>query len=325
MANQENELLDRLDRFCDAVPRSAARPEELGNYVLFVREGVDGWPFYARPRRGASAPPAAADITTVRARQRELGVPESFEWIHEVRPDLLAIVRSAGLGVHQAPLMVLDPARLPPADQFPDVSVRLLDPTSSRFANDVAAWYQITRDSFGATANTSGTLPTVGTPTPELVTVTFPTVDSGGDRDQAGSPASVGGPATATADPTPSTSDPSGDPIEQERLTVGSGARAIALGSLTGDGTADLAAPVATGAANRVDDVAEIVGVGTLPAARRRGLGAAVTTALARHALDHGVALVFLAAGDDNAAVIYHRLGFRRVGTACVAEPGANP
>jgi len=75
------------------------------------------------------------------------------------------------------------------------------------------------------------------------------------------------------------------------------------------------------GALLRVDDVAEVAGVGTLPAARRRGLGAAVTVALARTALDGGARTVLLSAGGAAQARLYARLGFRRVGTACIAEP----
>ncbi|MGH3715384.1 MAG: GNAT family N-acetyltransferase, partial [Micromonosporaceae bacterium] len=62
----------------------------------------------------------------------------------------------------------------------------------------------------------------------------------------------------------------------------------------------------------------------TLPVVRRRGLGAAVTAALARHALAHGVDLVYLSAGSDDIARVYQRIGFRRIGTACIAEPGGH-
>ena len=71
------------------------------------------------------------------------------------------------------------------------------------------------------------------------------------------------------------------------------------------------------------DDVAEIVGVATLPSARRRGLGAALTATLARQLLDAGTDLVFLSAGSEEIARVYLRVGFRRIGTACIAEPAA--
>ncbi|MGZ8597403.1 MAG: GNAT family N-acetyltransferase [Actinomycetota bacterium] len=69
-----------------------------------------------------------------------------------------------------------------------------------------------------------------------------------------------------------------------------------------------------------LDGASEIVGVATLPAFRRRGLGAAVTGALVADALERGVETVFLSADDDDVARVYARVGFRRVGTACAAS-----
>jgi predicted GNAT family acetyltransferase len=78
--------------------------------------------------------------------------------------------------------------------------------------------------------------------------------------------------------------------------------------------------PVSVGSFHPLDDVAEIVGVGTLPSYRRRGLGAAVTALLVEEAVRR-VSTVFLSAGDDAVARIYARLGFRALATACIAEP----
>ncbi len=69
--------------------------------------------------------------------------------------------------------------------------------------------------------------------------------------------------------------------------------------------------------------MAEIAGVATLPSARRRGYASQLTASLARNALENGVQLVFLSAGDDDVARLYSKVGFRRVGTACIAEPAA--
>jgi ribosomal protein S18 acetylase RimI-like enzyme len=80
---------------------------------------------------------------------------------------------------------------------------------------------------------------------------------------------------------------------------------------------------LATGGLQGADSVREIVGVATLPAARRRGLGAAVSAALARHALDSDADLVFLSAASEDVARVYARIGFHRVGTACLAAPPA--
>ncbi len=79
--------------------------------------------------------------------------------------------------------------------------------------------------------------------------------------------------------------------------------------------------PVAVGSHQPVGDATEVVGVGVLPAFRRRGLGAAVTSALVEEALARGVRTVFLSAGDEAIARVYARLGFERVGTAGAAEP----
>jgi GNAT superfamily N-acetyltransferase len=83
----------------------------------------------------------------------------------------------------------------------------------------------------------------------------------------------------------------------------------------------DADGPLAVGSHQPVGDVTEIVGVGTLPVARRRGLGAAVTSRLVDDAHGRGVEIVFLSAGSEDIARVYARLGFRRIGTACIAEP----
>jgi GNAT superfamily N-acetyltransferase len=93
--------------------------------------------------------------------------------------------------------------------------------------------------------------------------------------------------------------------------------RAEAVASTPAEGV------LARGALQGAGNAAEIVGVATLPSARRRGLGAAVSAFLARHARETGHDLVFLSASDEAVARVYARVGFRRVGTACIAEPAA--
>ena len=78
---------------------------------------------------------------------------------------------------------------------------------------------------------------------------------------------------------------------------------------------------IAAGSYQLADGIAEITGVGVLPASRRRGLGAAVTHALALDALARGARTVFLSATDATVARVYARLGFREIGTAMIAEP----
>ncbi|SCG37296.1 GNAT family N-acetyltransferase [Micromonospora halophytica] len=278
MDSQHRELFARLERFYDAVPRDAARGEEHGGLVLFVREGT-GWPFYARARLDATAPPSLADVAAVRERQRELGLPEAFEWVHETTPDLLAVARAAGLGVLEAPLMVLDPAAVGDPATFTDVPVRMLDPDAPGFAADVAARRAVAAVGFAA----AGTARGEAGPT---------------ERDAAVTELDVAA-------------------LDEERARIADGRRLSALAATTTEGT------LASGMAMRVGDVAEIAGVATLPAARRRGLGAAVTATLARELLAAGTDLIFLSAGSEDIARVYLRVGFRRVGTACIAEPTA--
>jgi ribosomal protein S18 acetylase RimI-like enzyme len=83
----------------------------------------------------------------------------------------------------------------------------------------------------------------------------------------------------------------------------------------------DAEGPLAVGSHQPVGGVTEVAGVATLPAARRRGLAAAVTSELVRDALARGIQLVFLSAQDEDVARLYRRLGFRRLATAMIAEP----
>jgi ribosomal protein S18 acetylase RimI-like enzyme len=123
---RDNEVIERIDAFCDAVPRRQARAEEYGPLVIFVPSGP-GWPYYARPKRGPRPPVTAADVRAVRARQRELIIPESFEWIEQTAPDMAAAAMQAGLEVRSHPLMVL--AGDPQMPLLPDgVMVRVVSP-----------------------------------------------------------------------------------------------------------------------------------------------------------------------------------------------------
>jgi len=79
--------------------------------------------------------------------------------------------------------------------------------------------------------------------------------------------------------------------------------------------------PVAVGSHQPLGGVSEIVGVGTLPALRRKGLGAALTSALAGDAFARGVEVVFLSAGDEAVARVYSRVGFRTIGRVGAAGP----
>jgi len=239
------------------VPRSAARVEEVGPFTLFV--GTGAWPYYARPRLGEAHTFTRADVEAVRERQRALGVPEAFEWVHETTPSLQAVMDAEIL---EAPLMVLDRAawRAPEAS----ATLRLFGPdddlATARAVQDVAFAH-------GGTA------------------------------------AGPEGIAERDAVERPDTS------FVRERIA--DGLSVLAVAELAGE-------PVAAGMHQPLGTTTEIVGVATLPAVRRQGLGGAVTGALVEHALANDVETVFLSAGSEDIARVYGRLGFRRIGTACI-------
>jgi ribosomal protein S18 acetylase RimI-like enzyme len=269
------EVIERIDAFCDAVPRRRARADEYGPLVLFVPTGP-GWPYYARPRRSPRPPVTAANIRAVRARQRELIIPESFEWIEQVAPEMALAAAEAGLEVQPHPLLVLDlaePAQIPPLPPLPPrITVRVVAPEDQEL-----------------------------------------------DRIWAVPAVAFGHPGTAVGDAGPAerdkiAADHDGGTIAmlRERLRSGHSVLVAAFGP---DG------PLAAGSCQAMDGIAEITGVGVLPAERRKGLGAAVTALLARDALERGVQTVFLSASDAEVARVYARIGFREIGTAMIAEP----
>jgi ribosomal protein S18 acetylase RimI-like enzyme len=269
-AASAEEAIARIETFCDAVPRQRARAEDHDPLVLFVTEGP-GWPYYARPRRGRRGRITAGHVRAVRARQRELRVPESFEWIEETAPELAAAAAAAGLVVAAHPLMVLDGAlrRTAPPGGVIVRAVRWDDP-------DLAGIVAVPDVAFGH--------PGTGT-----------------------------GPAgPAERDKLAADRDPAGIARMRELLAAGHSVLAAAFGDQ---------GPLAAGSCQSVNGVAEITGVGTLPSARRRGLGAAVTAELADLAMAGGAHTVFLSASDNTVARVYARLGFRHIGTAMIAEP----
>lgn len=268
------ELLDRLEQYYDAVPRSGARVEDFGPLTLFIREGQD-WPFYARPTPEWSGAVSAADVNRVRARQRELGIPESFEWVAETAPALRAAVEQAGLAVHEHPLMVLGPDLPTPA--VPEVADGVV-------------------------------FRTVGPDDPVLPSALVV-------PDLAFAEPGTGGGVVGLAELGEAVRGRAGDgSVERVAARILAGLTCVAAAV---EGSTALCA----GQHQPVGAVTEIVGVGTLPTARRRGLAHAVTAVLVADARSRGVETIFLSAGDDDVARIYARLGFRTVATALIAEP----
>lgn len=124
-------LCVRIERYYAAVPLLFADAEVFGPLRLYVRKEPGtpyyGGPSHAQPVAGDSETVTADDIARVRARQRELGVPEAFEWLAQSAPALRSRIESVGLPVDERPLMVLDPQRPLPEQPLPDgVTLRVL-------------------------------------------------------------------------------------------------------------------------------------------------------------------------------------------------------
>lgn len=250
-------LYSTLETYYDAAPRPTATAEEIGPFTLFLRTRESGWPFYARPSLGHDGAFALADVEAVRERQRELDVPESFEWVHENAPTLLAAAREAGLRVAECPLLVLPDGAETFIPPLPDgCRVTMLSPDSPDLTAAVAA----------VGAGFAG-------------------------RD------------------------------ELEERGAGRMADLMRSGLTAMAGAYDGQGAVGGGSHSPRGATSELTGIAVLPRARRQGVGAAVTATLVADARARGASTVFLSAQDDAVARVYERIGFQRVGTACVGEP----
>ena len=264
------EVLRRIERYYDAVPRRFARVEELGPFTLFLGEPA-GWVYYGRPRLGAQAPFDAAAVGSAMDRLGRLGLPAVLEWVHETTPDLLDAVRAEGsLDVEEIPLMLVTKLSGAATRDLPDgVSVRML-----------------------------------GDGEPDAVAASRAVADVG-----------FAAAGTAAGAEGPDQRDSAGKAVQQRVLDlIREGALRVAVAEHPQHGV------LATGRSMPVAGVTEIVGVATLPSARRQGLGGAVTAALVEDAHLGGVETVFLTASSEDVAQVYRRVGFDRIGTGYTAE-----
>lgn len=269
MLSRVSDVLSVLETYYDTAPRAHARTEEVGPFTMFLKQG-EGWDYYARPRLGFTGEIETADVDAVRALQRDLGVAENLEWVHETTPSLLSAVTASGppdhavLSVARCPLLVL------PADPSPIAG------PGRRVDADVTARVR-----------------PVGLD--DDLDLVFGVIHAGFEGTDA--------------------------------VTPRSSTRQVALireGLLSVVAAFDEHGNVIGGGSHGPrDDTTELTGITVLPRARRRGIGAAITAALVDDAFDRGVKTVFLSAQDDTVARVYERVGFVRVGTACIAEPSS--
>ncbi|MER5832918.1 GNAT family N-acetyltransferase [Streptomyces sp. NPDC002130] len=124
-------LRARIEQYYATVPFLFSDAEGFGPLRLFVRRKPGapyyGGPSHAQPTAEGASAVTAADVSQVRARQRELGVPEAFEWLAEAAPRLRSCIEAVGLPVAERPLMALDPHhRLDPQPLPEGVRLRVL-------------------------------------------------------------------------------------------------------------------------------------------------------------------------------------------------------
>jgi ribosomal protein S18 acetylase RimI-like enzyme len=262
-------VLERIEVYLDAAPRSATEPEAVGKFTLFRPLGP--WSYYARPRLGLAEQIGSEDVDELRSRQRDLKLPEKIEWVAEITPSLSAAARESGLSVHEYPLLVLKSREGASIDVPKGVEIRLVDADDEEFA----LAHAVAAVGFGAAGTQIG---------PQGVK----------ERDKC---------AVAMKPPVVE--------FMRERARRGWSISYAAF---------DETGPIAVGTHQPVAGATEIVGVATLPVARRRGIAAALTAALVADALGRGVATVFLGADSDDVARVYERVGFTRIGATGAAE-----
>jgi ribosomal protein S18 acetylase RimI-like enzyme len=268
MSTRPHALIDRIETYLDAAPRSRTEVEDVGPFTLF-RSRL-GQPYFARTSLGwAPGYATAVDVRAVCARQRDLGLPERIEWLSEIAPYLGTACVDAGLRVTRHPLLVHHEAVAVPV---PDgITVRRID-----HADDAAvpAAQVVARLAFAS---------------PDTAVADIGSIDR----------------QRALDTWTPDSSD-------ELRRRIAAGESVVVVAE-------DEQGVICSGGHNPIDDVTEIVGLGTLPAYRRQGLGAAVTDTLVADAIRRGVEVIFLSADNDAVARVYERVGFQRIGTACTA------
>jgi ribosomal protein S18 acetylase RimI-like enzyme len=281
-------LLATLERYYDTAPRAQATTEEVGPFTLFLKKG-EGWDFYARPRLGLTDDITPADVAAVRARQRELGVAENIEWVHETTPSLLAAVKATPSPTTPSPATASPTTASPATDSLGTVApLAVAECPLLLLPADPSPIQGFSRR---VVADMTARVRTVG-------------LDD--DLDAVVSVIHAGFEGTDEVIPRSANRQVA---LIKEGL-LGMVAAYDEHGRVVGGGSH-----------GPRGDTTELTGIAVLPRARRRGIGADITRALVEDAQSRGVGTVFLSAQDDAVARVYERVGFVRVGTACIAEP----
>ena len=283
-------LLQRIDAYLDAVPRPNADTIDLGALTLFVSRSV--WPYYARPTRETNSLITVEVVQRAIEASRQNAMEPSIEWVHELHPGLTQAARMTGMSVTLHPLLVFDQTASGSTSDVEGYHIRVLRAGDPGLAHDVAMAHAVTQLAFA-----------------DFRPLPIPDAESNpplSDREAADKIAIA---------------DPAGHAAHLlTRLTEGRTDLVIAE---------DDQGIVAAGSIQPVTSIvdhagvtfsaAEITGIGTLPSARRKGLGAALTATLTDVARARGCDVIFLSAADEATAEIYRRVGYRDVGRAGAA------
>lgn len=274
-------LRTRLEAYYDTVPRAASDVEEHGPLTLFVARG--GWPYYARPR---------LDGTPGRGGPGQITADDVRAVLNRQRE--LGVPRALEW-VHETTPTLFSAARAA-GMRVEECPLLVLGGEPAARSRDLGTSdvdvHVITADD------------------PELRLVRAAIAVGFGHAGTGVGKASVE--ASVQERDAEAAADPGAAARTAAQIAAG---RSVLVGAVDPQ-----AGPVGGGSHNPRGGVTEIVGVGVLPAFRRRGIAGAVAAALARDALGSGVGTVFCGAQDEDVARIYRSVGFHRVGTACIAE-----
>lgn len=106
----DDDVLRRIDRYLDTVPRAAADPVDAGVLRAFLSHAP--WPYYARPRPDVDlGGPLAVPADDVAEAARLLDAHSSavsFEWVHELVPSFASTLEALGYAVTLHPLLALE-------------------------------------------------------------------------------------------------------------------------------------------------------------------------------------------------------------------------
>lgn len=223
---------------------------------------------------------AASDVEAIVQAVAETGMKPDFEWVIDEHPEFTELMSDSGREVTLLPALSLDPADFTPASTPDGFELRELT-----VADD---------DLSIVTARVLGNL-AFGAPGTDIGDVGV------AERDAAVAEFLVT------------------DKLEEiQAYTRAAREKGIYVQVIAVDAANDVGA-VGVASARVGEHGAEVVGVGLLPAYRRRGLAAALTSRVVEILYGRGQTQVVLTAADDDVARIYQRLGFVRFTTAAEA------